>query len=279
MLAFMAVARAMLPINPEAGLSSFARQVGCTVRLGTELIEMGVIAKRAEGEGYDWKSTQTNEEIVDALIVHRRKQAAPSGMVPTEALESLRTKVASLEAFAKSTIDAFEGLKRRVEVLEAGGTAKLSDEDAGLLNLALNDDKNKEARIGALERNVGDILRKMNNIATGGAEGKPVPAPLVVRKWKIGLFGVHTGSLGFVRQAIDAMLGDRKRQVELVHLDHWSVPHRTVPHGLDAVIITPDGMKREREVTAVYPNQTHHVNSGGNKALADRVALIVGGAA
>lgn len=272
LLAFVTVARATLTVNAQVSLQGISRQIGCRAGVGIELRDMGVIVERAEAEGggYAWKSDEKSELIVDALILHRRKQSETErGVAPAE-----------LGPVIKAWEDKFAALEQRCVSAErvagaAVARAGLSEDDKELLNLALNDESNKRVRLEQMETNVGELLRRVGDLERKPASVIARPAP-TQKLWRIGVLGIFERDMRHIEEGVKTIMNGQSKFVEIVRIDHVSFPPRHPPSNLDALIVTPDANMRAHEVGKSYAHATHRV-SGGVKSIAAQIATIVKG--
>lgn len=274
LLAYVTIARATLAVNPNIGLQQFSRQVGCGANVGQQLKAMGVIVERTEeeGGGYAWKSDAATETVVDNLIVHRRKENEAQR---PNAQAELGPLIAAWE-------EKFAALEIRCEAAEraadtANARAGLSEEDKELLNLALNDEGNKKARLDQMEINVGELLRRVGDLERKPASVIARPAP-PAKLWRIGVIGIFERDMRHVEDGVKAIMNGQAKFVQIVRIDHVAFPPRHPPSNLDALIVTPDANMRAHEVGKTYAHATFRV-SGGVKSIAAQVATIVKGGA
>lgn len=265
-LAYLTVAHALLACNPAAALSSIARQAGLNHGISAELIELGVLSVLPDGAGHKWESVQTIPEVADLLILHRRKQAAPAPSASTEELLALREQLTRQAKYIEELGTGLAELRDKVASLP-NGPAKLAPDDAELLRLAVNDDKNNTARIAQLEKTVGEILYRVGHAPLDKA-GPAAPA----RPLKIALLGLHQRDLQHVVNGVRDARGPASRSVDFFLLDHLD-PHVAIPTGTDAVIATPDAAHRAKEARAKWPGPIHQV-SGGIKSVVAQVATL-----
>lgn len=266
--AYVTMLRTTLPLNPLAKPSQLCRIVGVSAVVPSQLKELGAFSETPEG--FKWDAQHPTEAIVDMLIEHRRRKETPAPVAVSAEFEarvwrSIEDVSNELAKLAKEVAD----LRGRPAAVPA-----LTADERELMNMASRDAANAGARCGEVERQIGDLMRRVDAALRPPELALKAAASNPLRKWTVLVLGVWPRDVRHVDDRVNEALGAQAANVMRAFI---APDERRAPSvdGADFVVVTPDYRKPltdlGRIACPVYRTTT------GVRAVADMIVKTVKG--